>query len=258
MARDDLREAYRQFTTGVALITTSGKRGPNVMAAEWTFHVSYNPFLISVHIGPRKATYEAIVETGEFGVNIVSEEQLSAMAFAGHFTGREVCKLSSEVFETYPAKRIRAPMIRGCLLNAECRLVKQIPMGDHTAFVGEVIEFSVDASKRPVVLHKGARRLGPRIEREVTVVVSVTPAEATSGDSIAIDGELMASERGRKALSILLLDRQGETMLTSEATTDDEGYFSTRLRLPAELRPDGYRVVARYGQAEGGARLRVL
>ncbi len=106
-------EAYRLFTTSVALITTAGRRGPNVMAAEWTFNVSYEPFLISVHIAPDEATHEAIVETGEFGVNLVAEEQRVAMAFAGHFSRLDVDKLSSEAFETYPAKRIRAPMISG-------------------------------------------------------------------------------------------------------------------------------------------------
>lgn len=257
MSREELREAYRQFTTGVALITTHGSKGPNVMAAEWTFNVSYDPFLISVHVGPDKATYEAIVETEEFGVNIVAEDQLAPMAFAGHFTGREVDKLSSEVFETYPARRIRAPMIRGCLLNAECRVVEQVVLGDHTAFVGKVLEFSVNGSKGPVVLHKGARGLGPRIERATTLVLAATPSRASPGQTLSLEGELMAAGRGGKPISISLQTAQGEDVLSLGTSTDDEGYFSAELKLPTKLQSGRYRVVARYQEVEGGARLLV-
>jgi len=35
---NNVDEAFRQFTTTVAFITTHGSRGPNVMAAEWTFN----------------------------------------------------------------------------------------------------------------------------------------------------------------------------------------------------------------------------
>jgi hypothetical protein len=38
----------RQFLTNVRLITTDGPYGPDVMAAEWTHHISYSPSLIAV------------------------------------------------------------------------------------------------------------------------------------------------------------------------------------------------------------------
>src|SRR5512136_2907530 len=123
MSMESLRDAFRAFTTTCALITTDGPRGPNVMAAEWTFNVSYRPFLILVAIDPANATHDIILESKEFGVNLVSEDQTAAMAFAGHFSKAEVDKLSSERFETYPGQTIHAPMIRGALLNAECRLL---------------------------------------------------------------------------------------------------------------------------------------
>ena len=39
-----------QFLTNVGLITSDGPYGPNVMAAEWTHHISYSPGLIAVNI----------------------------------------------------------------------------------------------------------------------------------------------------------------------------------------------------------------
>ncbi|MFQ5837676.1 MAG: flavin reductase [Thermoplasmata archaeon] len=257
MTPDSLRQAYRQFTTGVSLITTHGTAGPNVTAAEWTFNVSYEPFLISVHIGRGKATHDAIEQTGEFGVNIVAEDQVAAMALAGHFSKRVVDKLSSDLFDTYPAKRIKAPLIRGCLLNAECRVVQQVAMGDHTAFVGEVVEFTVDGSRNPVILHKGARRLGARIRRRADVTVAVTPMQAARGAGITATGELMAPSRAFKKIHIRLIDPKGIEIVEREALTGAEGYFSADLAIPAEAPSGVYVILARYRDAEGSARLRV-
>ena len=112
MASTDLNDAFRLFTTTVGFITTNGRRGPNVMAAEWTFNVSYDPFLISVHVAPGEATHEAIVETGEFGVNLVAEHQRVAMAFAGHFSQHEVDKVSICVRDLPREANSRADVLR--------------------------------------------------------------------------------------------------------------------------------------------------
>ena len=119
--------AHRAFTTTCALLTTDGASGPNVMAAEWTFSVSYDSSLILLLVDPANQTHDMILESSEFGVNLVAENQVAAMAFAGHSSKADTDKLSSEVFETYPAARIRAPMIQGAVLNTECRLVAPYP-----------------------------------------------------------------------------------------------------------------------------------
>ena len=60
----------RQFLTNVGLITTDGPHGPNVMAAEWTHHVSYSPSLIPINVCGNDATAENINQSKEFGVNL--------------------------------------------------------------------------------------------------------------------------------------------------------------------------------------------
>ncbi|MDX1534277.1 MAG: flavin reductase family protein [Thermoplasmata archaeon] len=257
MASSSAREAYREFTTGVSLVTTRSSGGANVMAAEWTFHVSYDPFLISVHIRPGKATYDAIVESREFGVNMVPEAMVNAMAFAGHFTGRDTDKLSSDLFETYPAEKIGAPLLRGATLNAECRVVQQVPMGDHTAFVGEVIAFSVDDSQGPVVLHKGARSAGKRIVREHIVAVASTPASVAPGDAIVVAGELMRKDSASRKVDLILADAAGQEWAHAQATTEMNGRFRIEIPMPADAPGGNYAVRARHGDAQGSAHFSV-
>lgn len=227
------------------------------MAAEWTYNVSYDPFLISVHLHPGQATYEAIEETGEFGVNIVPEDQVTTMAFAGHFTGRRVNKLSSELFDTYKGSRIGVPMIRGCLLNAECKLVQRVQMGDHTAFVGEVVDFSVDSTKRPVILYQGARRPGPRIQKGTSVAVAGTFEREADGSKVTIAGELTAGKRVQKLVHLSISDPEGEEVSRADVRTDHRGRFYWDMSLPGDLFWGIYELRAQYRSAVGRARIEV-
>jgi hypothetical protein len=188
---------------------------------------------------------------------MVPEELINAMSFAGHFTGRDTNKLSSELFDTYPAEKIDAPLVRGATLNAECRLVQQVPMGDHTAFVGEVVAFSMDGSQGPVVLHKGARHVGDKIARETVVAVASTPAAAAPGASIVIAGELMQKDSGSRAIELAVLDSQGVERVHGETTTEMNGRFRAELQIPHDAPSGAYHVRARHGDAQGAARVQV-
>jgi len=227
------------------------------MVAEWTFVVSRNPFLVSVHLSPKDATHDAITEKGEFGVSLVGEDDVAAMGFAGHFTHHETDKLSSELFETYHAKKIDVPMIKGCPVNLECRLVQQVSMGDHTAFVGEVVEIAIDPAKRPIAYRHGAYQLGPRIERVHGIGVAVTPRVCKPGSEIAIDGELTCLERAGRDVAVSLESADGVKLVAASSRTDENGFFDLKLKVPADLGKGAYRIVARHETSEGGARLAV-
>ena len=66
----------RQFLTNVGLITTDGPYGPNVIAAEWTHHVSYSPSLIAINVRSDDATAENINQSKEFGVNLALKTKI--------------------------------------------------------------------------------------------------------------------------------------------------------------------------------------
>jgi flavin reductase (DIM6/NTAB) family NADH-FMN oxidoreductase RutF len=150
-------EKSLQFITNVGLITSHGPHGHNIMSAEWTHHISYSPGLIAVCVGFGKATLENIRATKEFGVNICSTGQSAMANVSGGSSGKEVDKIGAlkELgFKFYEGKKIGALMVEGASLNAECRLFKEITMGDHVMLVGEVAEASV-SGREPLAYHKG-------------------------------------------------------------------------------------------------------
>ena len=94
------------------------------MACEWTHHISYKPGLIAVSLGHTKATVENIRTSKEFGINLCASDQSVLASVAGGYTGAKYNKVNAlkELgFEFYKAKRITSLMIKGAVLNIECR-----------------------------------------------------------------------------------------------------------------------------------------
>lgn len=138
------------------MITSRGPQGPNVMTAEWTMQISYNPILIAVFIHKGSHTIKNIEKTKEFGVNVASQDQTSEVSVAGGYSGSEIDKLSlKNIFHISKPHKIKTPMITGCTINAECKLIKTENLGDHVMMIGKVVHIKHDDTKSPLMYHKG-------------------------------------------------------------------------------------------------------
>src|SRR3989338_115318 len=132
-------ERTKQFVTNVGLITSNGPYGNNIMACEWTHHVSYEPGLIVVCIRPTDATHDNIAKTKEFGISLCASDQNLISSISGGNSGKSVDKIKA---------------------------LKELTLGDHTTFVGKVVEAYSVKGKEPLVYH-GQRywKLGPNIPK---------------------------------------------------------------------------------------------
>ncbi len=156
MTRKVPSKAERYFSTGVSMITSRGVKGPNIMAAEWVMQISYSPVLIAIFIHHGSQTIKNIEKTKEFGVNVASKDQTTEVNVSGGYSGSEIDKLKiKNVFKIIKPRKIKTPMISGCTINAECKLVRKEKIGDHIMMVGKVVYIKHDDTKSPLVYHKG-------------------------------------------------------------------------------------------------------
>ncbi len=161
-------ERTRKFVTNVGLITSKGPHGNNIMAAEWTHHISYAPSLLAVCIGPNKATLDNIRETREFGVHLAAFDQNVFSSIAGGNTGKEVNKiaiLKDLGLKFYNASKIDVLMLEDAAMQAECKLMQEVELGDHTMMVGEVVE--IRSTEKEPLIYNGGKYLnfGNQIEK---------------------------------------------------------------------------------------------
>lgn len=161
-------ETSAKFVTNIGLITSNGPNGHNIMAAEWTHHVSYSPGIIAVCIGHGKATSENIKATMEFGVSLAATDQNALASVAGGSTGKQVEKIKAlkELgLGFYEAKKINVLMVEGAALNAECKVIHVADLGDHTLFAGEVLDVKL-SKKEPIIYHGNKYfKLGQMMEK---------------------------------------------------------------------------------------------
>ncbi len=152
--------------TSVSMITSNGSEGQNVMAAEWTMQISYKPMLVAVFIHEGSSTLKNILETKQFGVNVASEDQTVSVNIAGGYSRKEIDKLDiSNAFKLLKAKKLSMPLIGGCIVNAECRLVLSKNIGDHVMIVGKVVYIQHNDSKKPLMYHRGNYfKIGPPMD----------------------------------------------------------------------------------------------
>ena len=153
--RDFRRGAWHQTATTVAMVTTRDGDRENVMACEWAMIVTMNPMRFVVSVGPRHATHGLIEATGEFGLNFCSDQQARLSHVSGSYSFNDTNKWELADFPTYPAKTITAPMIEGCTVNAECKVISAQLLGDHTVFIGEAQWVRYDTELNPLLYRAG-------------------------------------------------------------------------------------------------------
>jgi flavin reductase (DIM6/NTAB) family NADH-FMN oxidoreductase RutF len=152
---EDVSKVTGEFAESVAVVTVKRGEKLNAMTAAWVIPVSHRPALVVVHIAPQRYTHDIIVETKEFGLSILAEDQMEVSQHAGTVSGRKADKFMAEIMKPKPSRVIAAPVLEGCVATMECKLEKAISMGDHTIFVGRVVAMDADHQKRPLLLHRG-------------------------------------------------------------------------------------------------------
>ncbi|MDI6846926.1 MAG: flavin reductase family protein [Candidatus Bathyarchaeia archaeon] len=127
------------------LVSCAGKTGkPNIITLAWAMPTSINPPLVAVSIAPRRHSHSLIEETKEFVVNIPTMNILKETLFCGRVSGREHDKFKEAGLTPLPAKKVKPPIIKECVAHLECKLHSQFTTGDHTIFVGEIVEAYAD------------------------------------------------------------------------------------------------------------------
>ncbi len=122
------------------LVTCCDQEGkPNAITIAWHTPLSHDPPLVGISIGKTRYSHGVIERSGEFVINIMDTTFRSAVETCGSVSGVDCDKIAMAGLELQPSHKVRCPSILGALGFLECRLIQQVPAGDHTLFIGEVL-----------------------------------------------------------------------------------------------------------------------
>ena len=123
----------RQFKPGnmlypvpAVIISVADKEGnSNIFTVAWAGTVCTNPPMLTISVRPERHSYHMIKETGEFVVNLTTEELAFATDYCGVKSGRDTDKWKDTGLTKAPASKVSVPLIQESPVNLECKVVEQ-------------------------------------------------------------------------------------------------------------------------------------
>lgn len=133
------------YPVPAVMVTVAGKDGKsNILTIAWTGTICTNPPMAYISVRPERYSYEMLKESGEFVINLTTEELVRATDYCGVKSGRDTDKWKETGLTTAPAELVKAPLIDESPVNIECRVTEIKELGSHHMFLAEVVAVSVD------------------------------------------------------------------------------------------------------------------
>lgn len=147
--------AMSHFASGVTVVTTEHEGRRYGMTVASFASLSLRPPLVLVCIEKGTTSHDVFSQRGAFAVNILRSGQADV---SNRFASRVEDRFAGVATTAGTATGL--PLIEGALASIECELRDQLPGGDHTIFVGEVVALSVGEGQPLVYFRSGYHELG--------------------------------------------------------------------------------------------------
>jgi flavin reductase (DIM6/NTAB) family NADH-FMN oxidoreductase RutF len=137
----------RRYPAGVAVLTVDAGGERLGLTVSSLVPLSLEPPLVGVSIAREAAIHELLREAGGFAVSLLAADQ---EAVAQHFA-RGVPPIAHWHGIAHREGARGAPLLEDALGWLECSLSAEWPAGDHTLFVGEVLESELGRAQPPLL-----------------------------------------------------------------------------------------------------------
>jgi flavin reductase (DIM6/NTAB) family NADH-FMN oxidoreductase RutF len=131
------RQVMGHFASGVTVVTTELQGQLYGLTVSSFTSLSLDPQLILICIDRKLGTHEILQAAGRFAINILAKDQEH---LSRRFASRDIDKYQGVA---YHVGGQGVPLLEGVLATIECRIHSTAPGGDHTVFVGEVVDAQV-------------------------------------------------------------------------------------------------------------------
>lgn len=135
------KTALRMIPYGLYILTSASEDGEVAAATvNWVTQTAFKPPQVVVGVKADSSPHEVIKKAGHFALNVLGKDK-QGLAFA-FFKPAEVDghTISGEPFSTGNSG---SPLLESAAATIECRLVHTFEQGDHSVFIGEVIDAHV-------------------------------------------------------------------------------------------------------------------
>jgi len=140
-----LLKTFGKMTYGIYILTTFHRKEINGMVASWVSQVSYEPPLIMVALHPSRYSHHLISRSGYFALHVLDRNQCGLLKrFKGHDPAAKFASIS------WSRGKLGCPVLTSCIAYLECEVKTSYSPGNHTLFIGEVIDAKTFSEQEPL------------------------------------------------------------------------------------------------------------
>ncbi len=126
------------------MVSVSDKGYDNIITVAWAGTINSDPAMLSISVRKERFSYDMIVNSKQFVVNLVTKDLAFACDYCGVASGRDVDKFRKMNLTKLPSKYVKAPSILESPVNLECEVIRTEDLGTHTIFLAKILGVTVD------------------------------------------------------------------------------------------------------------------
>ena len=112
----------------------------NIVAVGFCTPISKDPPMVACAIGHNMYSRELIEQTGDFVVNVPTEDLNDKVYYCGFHSGKDVDKFNETGLTSSPARQVASPIVEECVAHIECEVEQVIEVGDKVLFIAAVLD----------------------------------------------------------------------------------------------------------------------
>jgi flavin reductase (DIM6/NTAB) family NADH-FMN oxidoreductase RutF len=141
-----LGKAFTLMESGpVVLVTTHDGHKDNIMTISWTMVLDFTP-VFAITTGEWNYSFAALRRNKECVIAIPTVDMLDKVVGIGTCSGADTDKFAKFRLTPVRGKVVRAPLIKECLANMECKVVDIVKK--HNIVVLEAVAAYIDAARK--------------------------------------------------------------------------------------------------------------
>ena len=144
MAKKEWKSGTFIYPIPAVMVSCGDFKKSNIITVAWTGILNTNPAMVYISVRPERYSYNLIKESGEFVINLTTEELAYATDWCGVKSGANVDKFKEMKLTKEKANFVKCPMIKESPVSVECKVKEIRNLGSHHMFVADVLAINAD------------------------------------------------------------------------------------------------------------------
>lgn len=144
MAKLSWKPGTMVYPLPVVMVSCGNMESSNIITIAWTGIINTDPAMTYISVRKSRHSYNIIKETGEFVINLTTQDLVKATDFCGVKSGKDIDKFKETNLTKEKSNFVSSPMIKEAPVNIECRVKEIKELGSHDMFIAEILSVNVD------------------------------------------------------------------------------------------------------------------